>query len=77
MPSPKSTRIRARTAFGEPLWLDALKTIGVALATLLVMLVVGAGLSLAVVAPWARASFDCSMWCVLERDVRDFLGSGD
>ena len=68
------SRAQQLTSYGEPLWLDALKTIGVALSVVGAVIGVGAILVLAIVAPWARESFDCSMWCVIERDIRDFLG---
>ena len=54
------------TEFGEPLWLDTLKTIGVALLSLTIVIAVGGALAIAIIAPWGRASFDCSIYCVLE-----------
>ncbi len=61
------------TVFGEPLWVDALKTLGVAMAMLLLTVVVGAVLGVAVMAPWGRASPECSIYCVLERRVEAFF----
>ena len=61
------------TVFGEPLWVDALKTLGVAMAMLLVTVVVGAVLGVAIIAPWGRASPECSIYCVLERRVEAFF----
>lgn len=55
------------TEFGEPLWLDTLKTIGVALTSLTIVIVIGGALAVAIIAPWGRASFDCSIYCVLEQ----------
>ena len=54
------------TSFGEPLWLDALKSIGQGLATLVLVLFVGGALAIAIIAPWGRASHDCSIYCVLQ-----------
>jgi len=56
------------TTFGEPLWVDALKTLGVGMIMLLLVAVVGGALGVAVIAPWGRASHDCSIYCVLERE---------
>ena len=58
---------KRQTRFGESVWLDTVKTVGVAAVTLLVMFLIGGFLALMVVAPWGRASPDCSMFCVLER----------
>ena len=55
------------TSFGEPLWLDALKSIGQGLVTLVLVLVVGGALAIAIIAPWGRASHDCSIYCVLQK----------
>ena len=68
---------RRRTAYGEAPWVDALKTTGVALATLLVMFAIGAFLALMIIAPWGRASPDCSMFCVLEKRIEAWLAEGD
>jgi hypothetical protein len=54
---------------------DAVKTVGVALGTLLVMFVIGAVLGLMIIAPWGRASPDCSMWCVAEKRLAVMFGS--
>jgi hypothetical protein len=61
------------TAFGEPLWLDALKTLGVGLVLLLGTVVVGGLLGVAIMAPWGRASPDCSIYCVIERQVEAYF----
>ena len=37
MPVSRNPPQRKITAFGEPLWVDAMKTVGVALGTLLVI----------------------------------------
>ena len=75
MPASRSPRPRKTTAFGEPLWVDALKTAGVGLATLLVMFVIGAALGLMIIAPWGRASPECSMWCVMEERLESMFAS--
>lgn len=64
------------TSYGEPLWLDVIKTLGVALSVLGGVIGVGAILVLAIVAPWGRESFDCSIWCVIEREIFSFVGGG-
>lgn len=61
------------TAFGEPLWLDVLKTLGVGLVLLLGTVVVGGLLGVAIMAPWGRASPDCSIYCVLEKQIDGFF----
>jgi hypothetical protein len=61
------------TAFGEPLWLDALKTMGVFLAMLCGVIAIGAVLGVMIIAPWGRESFDCSIYCVLERELSSFF----
>lgn len=74
MPASRSPRPRKTTAFGEPLWVDAMKTAGVALGTLLVTFIIGAALGLMIIAPWGRASPDCSMWCVVEKRLEVMFG---
>ncbi len=63
---PEARGLKKQTVFGEPLWVDALKTLGVAIAMLLGTVVVGAVLGVAIMAPWGRASPECSIYCVLE-----------
>ena len=75
MSNPERGRSRKVTAFGEALWVDALKTAGVALATLLVMFLIGAALGLMIIAPWGRASPECSMWCVMEERLDAMFAS--
>ena len=60
------------TSFGEPLWLDALKSIGQGLVMLVLVLVVGGALAIAIIAPWGRASHDCSIYCVLEKQFNKY-----
>ncbi len=55
------------TTFGEPLWKDALKTIWAATLFFLFIIVVGGALSVAIIAPWGRASHDCSIYCVIRK----------
>ena len=57
------------TEFGEPLWVDALKTLGVAMTTIFLAVAVGAVLGVMIIAPWGRASPDCSVYCVIEQRV--------
>ena len=64
---PDADADKKLTVFGEPIWLDALKTLGVGLAMLLLVVVVGGALGVAIIAPWGRASHDCSIYCVLEQ----------
>ena len=70
---PVARGLKKRTVFGEPLWVDALKTLGVVMAMLLVVVVVGAVLGVMIIAPWGRASPECSIYCVLERRLEAFL----
>lgn len=62
-----------RTVFGEPVWLDTLKTLGVFAVMLALIVVVGGALGIAIMAPWGRASFDCSIYCVLEQYIASFF----
>ncbi len=71
--TPPPTRDKKLTVFGEPLWLDALKTLGVAMIMLSITVVLGLVLAVMVIAPWGRASPDCSIYCVIERRVEAFL----
>ena len=66
-----------RTSFGEALWVDALKTAGVALVTLFVMFLIGGFLALMIIAPWGRASPDCSMFCVLEQRIEKMFSDDE
>ena len=70
---PRRDADKKLTVFGEPLWLDALKTLGVGLMMLLLVVVVGAVLGVAIIAPWGRASHDCSIYCVLEQQFRAYF----
>ncbi len=70
---PEARGGKKLTVFGEPLWVDALKTLGVAMAVLLGTVVVGAVLGVAIIAPWGRASPECSIYCVLERRLEAFF----
>lgn len=63
------------TAFGEPLWVDAMKTIGVGLAMLSGVVVIGAVLGVMIIAPWGRASPDCSIYCVLEQKLDEYFST--
>ena len=58
-------------ALGEPLWIDILKSIRSFLILMLVVAVIGGGLGIAIIAPWGRASPDCSIYCVIENKLGD------
>ncbi len=68
-PENKGSQTSRETEFGEPLWLDVLKSTGVGLAYFTFVIALGGALAVAVIAPWGRASFDCSIYCVLEQYV--------
>jgi hypothetical protein len=70
---PETQGSEKLTVFGEPLWLDVLKTLGVAMALLSVTVVVGGLLGVAIMAPWGRASPDCSIYCVIEKQIDGFF----
>ena len=65
--------LNKQTAFGEPLWVDALKTLGVAATMTLITIVLGGALALMIMAPWGRASPECSIWCVLDQAVESWF----
>ena len=70
---PEERGWNRRTEFGEPLWLDTLKTLCVGLAYLFGIVAVGGVLGIAIMAPWGRASPDCSIYCVLERYIESYF----
>ena len=70
---PVARWIKRQTAFGEPLWIDTLKTLGVAATMMLITILLGGALTLMIIAPWGRASHDCSMWCVFEQKVESWF----
>ena len=70
---PEARSGQKLTVFGEPLWLDALKTLGVIAAMLVGIVGVGAVLGVMIIAPWGRASPDCSIYCVLELRLESFF----
>ena len=51
----------------EPFWVDVMKSMGCGMALLALTIVVGGALAIAIIAPWGRASFDCSIYCVIGR----------
>ena len=59
------SKLKKQNAIGEPLWIDVLKTSRSFILFMLVSAVVGGGLGIAVIAPWGRASPDCSIYCVI------------
>ena len=72
-PGTATRGINKQTAFREPLWLDALKTLGVAGIVLLITIALGSILALLMIAPWGRASPECSMWCVLDQELASWF----
>lgn len=72
-PGAKAKDGQKLTAFGEPLWVDVMKTIGVFAALLGGTVLVGAILGVMIIAPWGRESFDCSIYCVLERELTELF----
>ena len=62
-----------RTEFGEPLWVDVLKTLGVGMMMLTLTVIVGGALGVAIIAPWGRASPDCSIYCVLREEFNSYF----
>ena len=62
-----------RTEFGEPLWVDVLKTLGVGMIMLSLTIIVGGALGVAIMAPWGRASPDCSIYCVLRKEFNSYF----
>ena len=56
---------------GETLWLDILKTSRALFIFLLLATIVSGGLGIAIIAPWGRASPDCSIYCVLMNKLKD------
>ncbi|MGI9476183.1 MAG: hypothetical protein ACR2PI_05735 [Hyphomicrobiaceae bacterium] len=69
-PDPESGKPENLTVFGEPVWKDAMKSMGCGLMLLTITIVVGGALAVAIIAPWGRASFDCSIYCV----IRQYFG---
>ncbi|MGI9479796.1 MAG: hypothetical protein ACR2PI_24055 [Hyphomicrobiaceae bacterium] len=69
-PDPRSGEPENLTVFGEPLWKDTMKSMGCGLMLLLLTIVIGGALAVAIIAPWGRASFDCSIYCV----IRQYFG---
>lgn len=59
---------------GESLWVDVMKSMGCGVSLLLLTIVVGGALGIAIMAPWGRASFDCSIYCVLSNYFSKLLG---
>jgi len=65
-------RVRKKlNALGEPIWLDVLKTSRSFVIFIGIVAIVGGGLGIAVIAPWGRASPDCSIYCVIKNKLGD------
>ena len=58
-------------ALGEPVWLDVLRTSRTFVIFMVLVAVVGGGLGIEVIAPWGRASPDCSIYCVIKNKLGD------
>ena len=74
VPDGEIEKTEKLTAFGEPLWLDAMKSMGCGLLLLVLTIIVGGALAIAIIAPWGRASFDCSIYCVLGQYFSKLFG---
>ena len=70
----KAGEAKNLTVFGEPLWMDTLKSMGCGLSLLLMTIIVGGALAVAVIAPWGRASHDCSIYCVIGKQFDKYFG---
>lgn len=73
----KSEQSENLTVFGEPLWKDALKSMGCGMLLLAVTIVVGGALGVAIMAPWGRVSFDCSIYCAIRQYFTGSVPIGD
>jgi hypothetical protein len=58
-------------SLGEPIWVDILKGLRTFLLLMALVAVVGGGLGIAIIAPWGRASPDCSIFCVIVNKLKD------
>jgi hypothetical protein len=58
-------------ALGESVWIDVLKALQTFLVLMALVAVVGGGLGIAIIAPWGRASPDCSIFCVIANKLKD------
>ena len=58
---------------GEEESYSAFQTIRSIVLFILVAAVIAGLISLLSTAPWMRVSFDCSIFCVIERDIADFF----
>tara|TARA_Y100001968_G_scaffold100574_1_gene90493 strand:+ start:13 stop:951 length:939 start_codon:yes stop_codon:yes gene_type:complete len=66
-----NSNLKKQNAIGEPLWIDVLKTSRSFIIFMVVVAVVGGSLGIAVIAPWGRASPDCSIYCVIMNKLGD------
>lgn len=57
----------------EPFWVDVMKSMGCGLAMIVLTIIVGGALAVAIIAPWGRASFDCSIYCVIREYFSNFF----
>ena len=76
-PAPESGTEAAKSGkqneIGESLWVDALKSMGCGLTLLLLTIVIGGVLAVAIIAPWGRASHDCSIYCVIGKQFEKYF----
>ena len=66
-PDEQNSGWNKQTPFGEPMWLDVLKSIWAGLVMLFFTVIIGGALAVAIIAPWGRASHDCSIYCVIRQ----------
>lgn len=57
----------------ESLLTDVMKSMGCGLMMLLLTIIVGGALAVAIIAPWGRANFDCSIYCVIRQYFEGFF----
>lgn len=63
----------AATKEKEPLWVDVMKSMGCGMAMIVLTIIVGGALGVAIMAPWGRSSFDCSIYCVIRQYFEGFF----
>lgn len=52
---------------------SAFQTFRAIMMFVIVAALIAAGIGLFSTAPWMRVSFDCSIFCVIEQDLREFF----
>lgn len=66
-----SSEDRKVNALGEPMWVDVLKSLRTLVVFIAIVIAVGGGLAIAIIAPWGRANPECSIYCVIVNKLRD------